>query len=100
MKPESNGQAAITTRRFSLGRTLITRNALAKLSQMDVSQAMQRHQLADWGDLDHRDREANERALDKGGRLLSAYRSDCGEKFWIITEADRSATTVLMPEDY
>ena len=74
--------------------------ALAELSRADVQRALRRHHLADWGDLDASDREANERALHNGGRFLSAYRSDRGEKFWIITEADRSATTVLMPGDY
>ncbi len=101
MKGESNGQAAVPpTPRFRLGRTVITSNALTKLSQADVHRALRRHHVADWGDLDASDREANERALRDGGRFLSAYRSDRGEKFWIITEADRSATTVLMPGDY
>jgi len=86
--------------KFRLGRTVITSNALTKLSQADVHGALGRHHFGDWGDLDADDREANERALHDGGRLLSAYRSDRGEKFWVITEADRSATTVLMPEDY
>jgi hypothetical protein len=101
MKGESNGQAAAPpTPKFRLGRTVNTSNALTKLSQADVQNALRRHHLADWGDLDASDREANVRALHDGGRFLSAYRSARGEKFWIITEADRSATTVLMPEDY
>lgn len=88
------------TPKFPLGRTVITSNALTKLSQADVHGALGRHHFGDWGNLDADDREANELALNYGGRLLSAYRSDRGEKFWVITEADRSATTVLMPEDY
>jgi hypothetical protein len=101
MKGESNGQAAVPpTPKFRLGRTVITSNALTKLSQSDIDNALRLHHLADWGDLGAHDREANERALHDGGRLLSAYRSDREEKFWIITEADRSATTVLMPGDY
>ena len=101
MKGGLNGQAAVPpTPKFRLGRTVITSNALTKLSQSDVHNALRRHHVADWGDLDAHDREANERALAEDERLLSAYRSDRGEKFWIITEADRSATTVLMPGDY
>jgi hypothetical protein len=101
MKGGLNGHAAVPpTPKFRLGRTVITSNALSKLSQSDVNDGLRRHHHADWGDLGVHDREANDRALQNGGRLLSAYRSDRGEKFWIITEADRSATTVLMPGDY
>jgi len=101
MKGESNAAAAVPlTPKFRLGRTVITSNALSKLSRSDIDNGLRRHHCSDWGDLGAFDCEANERALHDGGRLLSAYRSDRGEKFWIITEADRSATTVLMPEDY
>lgn len=101
MKGQVNGQAAVPpTPKFRLGCTVITSNALTKLSTTDVQGALRRHHVGDWGDLDDHDREANERALHDGERLLSAYRSERGEKFWIITEADRSATTVLLPEDY
>ncbi len=58
------------------------------------------HIVGDWGDVDEHDRAQNERALQEGTRLLSVYRSTGGVKFWIITEADRSVTTVLLPEDY
>jgi len=61
---------------------------------------IQRHQAGDWGDLDTHDRQENERALQHGGRLFSQYHSNAGVKFWIITEADRSSTCVLLPEDY
>jgi len=50
--------------------------------------------------LDDNDRQANDRALSVGGRLCSVYYSGSGLEFWVITEADRSVTTVLMPEDY
>ena len=53
-----------------------------------------------WGDLDPEDRQANDLSLKDGSRLLSAYHSKDGTKFWIITEADRSVTTVLLPGDY
>jgi len=60
--------------------------------------AFQRHLQCDWGDVT--DKRANVQALQTGGRLLSAYHSSEGQEFWIITEADRSATTILLPEDY
>jgi hypothetical protein len=62
--------------------------------------ALQRHVTGDWGELCPEDIEANEQALLNGARLLSAYRSAKGVKFWIITEWDRSVTTILLPEDY
>ncbi len=86
--------------RFRLGQTVITRGALGTLSGDDVATAMLRHARGDWGELVAEDRAANDRALEKGGRLVSAYRTARGTKFWIITEADRSVTTVLLPEEY
>lgn len=85
---------------FRLGKIVATPNALSKLSQDDVLRGIQRHQSTDWGDVDAHDREANDRALTDGTRLFSVYHSASGLKFWIITEADRSSTCVLMPEDY
>jgi hypothetical protein len=61
---------------------------------------LQRHQAGDWGDVDNHDRLANDHALKNGSRLFSVYHSADGVKFWIITEADRSLTTVLLPRDY
>ena len=86
--------------RFALGQTVITANALSKLVSMDVLSGLQRHASGDWGDVDPEDWQSNDLALEQGERLLSAYRSAAGVKFWIITEADRSLTTVLLPEDY
>jgi hypothetical protein len=85
---------------FPLGRMLATPNALAHLTQADISQALLRHSSGDWGDVGAEDRAANDQALRDGTRLLSVYHGQSGTKFWIITEADRSATTVLLPEDY
>lgn len=85
---------------FRLGQIVATPNALSKLSQEDVLRGIQRHQSGDWGDVDAHDRAANEQALIECARLLSVYHSAAGLKFWLITEADRSTTTVLMPEDY
>jgi hypothetical protein len=85
---------------FRLGRIRSTPNALNSLTQADILTGIQRHMAADWGDLPEEDRIANDRALAQGGRILSAYHAESGTKFWLITEADRSATTILLPEDY
>jgi len=58
------------------------------------------HRHGEWGELDPFDRRQNELALLRGDRLLSAYRTRLGEKLWVITEADRGATTLLLPEEY
>jgi hypothetical protein len=85
---------------FRLGRIVATPNALRSITQDDVLIGIQRHQAGDWGNLSDDDRAANDRALAQGGRILSACRAGNGTKFWLITEADRSATTILLPEDY
>jgi hypothetical protein len=85
---------------FRLGHLVSTPNALQSLSQEEILRGIQRHQAGDWGDLKGGDWEANDRALAQGGRIVSAYIAKNGTRFWIITEADRSATTVLLPEDY
>lgn len=86
--------------RFPLGQLVATPNALSSVPQRDIQAALARHVRGDWGDLDAHDIRANNEALEHGGRLLSAYTAADGTRFWIITEADRSATTVLLPEDY
>lgn len=85
--------------RFRLGRIVATPNALSRLTNKDILMGIQRHQAGDWGDVGE-DRRENELSLKQGFRLLSVYHAASGIKFWIITEADRSVTTVLMPEDY
>ena len=91
---------ALPIARFRLGRIVSTPNALSQLTQEEILMGIRRHQSGDWGDLDTDDKAANDRALVERTRIISAYRSALGVKFWLITEADRSATTVLMPEDY
>jgi hypothetical protein len=88
------------TARLSLGRTVITQNALSNLLPVDVLSALGRHASGDWGEVDAEDWQSNQLALEQGERLLSTYRSAAGVKFWIISEPDRSVTTVLLPEDY
>ena len=88
--------------RFPLGQLLTTPAALNALQDAGLTPLalLTRHAVGDWGDLDPEDRQLNERALQGGGRLFSAYRLAAGSKVWIITEADRAATTVLLPDDY
>lgn len=83
-----------------LGRTVITRGAMDTLANPDVLSALRRHASGDWGDVCHEDWRANDRALKEGTRLLSSFKDSNGTKFWIITEADRSVTTVLLPDEY
>ncbi len=85
---------------FTLGRLVITAHAQAKLDSNDVLEAVRRHSSGDWGDLCQEDLEENQLALKEGFRLFSVYQDRNKIRFWIITEADRSATTVLLPEDY
>ena len=91
---------AMPSAKFRLGKIVSTPNALAHLSQDDILLGIQRHQAGDWGDVPVGNSAANERALIEGTRLWSVYRAANGTKFWLITEADRSVTTVLLPEDY
>ena len=91
---------ALPIARFRLGKIVSTPNALDQLTQDDILMGIQRHQAGDWGDMDEHDRQENELSLKQGLRLLSVYHAGSGVKFWLITEADRSATTVLLPEDY
>ncbi len=87
---------------FRLGRPVATPGALQALREAGQTPLvfLARHVVGDWGDLGPDDLQANEDALRHGSRLLSAYRTARGTKLWIITEADRSATTILLPEEY
>jgi hypothetical protein len=90
----------VVTGKFSLGQIVATPNALAHIPNPEILRALARHHQGDWGALDAEDKEANDQALTSGNRLLSAYVSESGTRFWIITEHDRSVTTILLPEDY
>ena len=85
---------------FDTGRLLATPGVLECVDREDLLMGYLRHISCDWGDVPPEDRRANNRALVEGGRLLSAYHDQRGRKFWIITEADRSATTILLPDEY
>ncbi|MDP9476312.1 MAG: hypothetical protein M3R38_11650 [Actinomycetota bacterium] len=88
--------------RFDLGRIVATPGALALLGETgtDALALLSRHVSGDWGELDGHDRRENERSLKNGWRLLSSYPLPTGEKVWIITEADRSSTCLLLPSEY
>ncbi len=88
--------------KFPLGRIVATPGALDAL--MHVGQGpwrlLARHQSSDWGELSEEDKRENELSVQQGFRILSAYTLRTGVKLWIITEADRSVTTLLLPEEY
>lgn len=86
---------------FSLGQIVATRRAIKILLNSDVSpeELILRHGNGDWGDLSEQDRQQNTIALRIQARLLSAYEIK-GIRIWVITEADRSSTTILLPEEY
>jgi hypothetical protein len=85
--------------RFPLGQVAVTSNASLRLSTEEVLTGLRRHASGDWGDLGPDDTLSNNTALLRGDRLLSVYGKG-QHRFWIITEADRSVTTVLLPDDY
>ncbi|HLY73740.1 MAG TPA: hypothetical protein VKU80_06435 [Planctomycetota bacterium] len=87
---------------FELGRVVSTPGALAELEQsgQHPKEFLDRHVAGDWGEVSEEDRVENEVSLLNGYRLLSAYRTKMGERLWILTEADRSQTTILLPEEY
>ena len=90
---------------FPLGQLVATPGALDRMEQHGISGAVliRRHVSGDWGDIHPDDRGLNEEALRDGARIFSVYGKDDGQtdyRLWAITEADRSATTILRPEDY
>jgi len=86
---------------FALGQIVATPGALETMQRLDISPItlLSRHQRGEWGDLDEDDKRENELSVNEGLRIFSAYVFDT-VKFWVITEADRSATTILLPEEY
>ena len=87
-------------KKFELGRLLITPGIKDCLQHDEVMDAVNRHSRGDWGDLAAEDAQKNEWAIREKERIFSVYHSRGRQKFWIITEADRSSTTVLLPEEY
>jgi hypothetical protein len=87
-------------RRFPPGALRMTPGARDAVTHEEMMAALRRHMAGDWGDVDEHDRRENELSLEQGFRLLSVYHTAAGAAFWIITEADRSHTTVLLPAEY
>ena len=87
--------------RFPLGRIVATPGALEALQKagQEPLTLLTRHVSGDWGELDEHDRRENEFSVEHGFRILSAY-TLCGTRIWIITEADRSVTTLLLTSEY
>ena len=95
-------EAAMENAKFLLGQLVTTPGALAALSQANQNpvEFLSRHQLGDWGEVPTEDKKENDFSVLNGLRILSAYTLTTGVKIWIITEADRSVTTILRPEEY
>jgi hypothetical protein len=87
---------------FTLGRIVATPGALKAMQRSGERPAsfLLRHARGDWGELDNFDKGQNDIALREGSRILSSYKTRKGETIWIITEADRSSTCLLLPEEY
>lgn len=98
----SSQNAAVSLPLFSLGQVLATPGALDLLQSYQLAPLtfIQRHVVGDWGDICAEDRQVNADALQHGSRLMSVYAITPTEKLWVITEADRSCTTLLLPEEY
>ena len=85
-----------------LGKLVATPGALEELENAGEAPLLyvRRHAAGDWGDLCDEDRQLNEEAIENGERVLSSYRLSTNKRIWIITEADRSSTCVLLPSEY
>ena len=87
---------------FELGRMVATPGALRAIEAAGQNplEFIRRHANGDWGEIDDEDKAENEFSVQKGFRILSAYTTSAGERIWVITEADRSMTTILLPSEY
>lgn len=97
---DDSGAASSTPGRFQLGHVVATAGAMAKILPDEIKAALLRHHNGDWRELDEHDRNENELGLVQNLRLFSVYRTNTGVRFYIITEHDRSITTILLPEEY
>jgi hypothetical protein len=89
-------------RRFELGAVVATSGVLEVLGNLEVSPShlVERHAAGDWGDVPSEDARENEYGLKHGFRVISSYPLPSGERIWVITEADRSSTCLLLPREY
>ncbi len=87
---------------FELGQIVATPGALAALKKagQQPGEFLTRHVNREWSDLPDDDRKENDYSLEHGFRLLSSYRTNADDRLWIITESDRTVTTILLPEEY
>ena len=87
---------------FDLGQLVATPGALAALEKtgQNAMEFLSRHVTGDWGDLPEEDKTENQFSLEKGFRILSSCRTTAGDRVWVITEWDRSLTTILLPDEY
>ena len=87
---------------FSLGSLVATPGALAALERARQTPMtfLSRHVCGDWGTVCEDDKKLNDQSVKNGTRILSAYETSAGEKLWVITEADRNSTTILLPDEY
>lgn len=98
----ANAETTAGAARFALGQTLITpgaQEAIREAGQLPLEFLM-RHQSGDWGDLCGEDKQENEFSIGNDFRILSKYHTTEGTALYVITEADRSATTILLPNEY
>ena len=88
--------------RFPLGRVVATPGALSALEKAEQLPAefLDRHVNGDWGDVPDADKQENEVSVEQGFRILSAYTTSAGDRIWVLTDADRSVTTILLPHEY
>jgi len=88
--------------RFALGRVVATPGALSALqkAEQEPREFLDRHVNGDWGEVPEADKQENEVSVAQGFRILSAYTTSAGDRIWILTEADRSATTMMLPSEY
>jgi hypothetical protein len=102
MDPDERRRMSDRKPLFSLGAIVATVGAANALEESgdDYSPLLDRHQAGDWGEIDPEDRGVNEEALKEGARIFSVYQLSDSRKVWIITEADRSSTCILLPEEY
>ena len=102
MQPNHSTNKQPTITRFALGQTFITPGAeeALQIAGQTATEFLRRHMSCDWGELSEDDIAENELSLEQGFRLLSNYQTGKGQQLWIITEADRSATTILLPSEY
>jgi hypothetical protein len=99
----NNNSHDLPTAQLRLGQLVATPAAIEAMARagQDPAQLLARHRSGDWGEVDAEDAAANDRAVKQGERVVSAYRllAD-GTRVWVITEADRSSTCILLPNDY